>query len=183
MSAEARADGRNVARTPERTAPPSGPAPGDEQGLGGGDALASESDEGDADDVGSEGGVVGGVVGDIVGGIRGTLPSPPTSKGGPRQLTARAGQSLLAIDPNVSPFKVDLPEEYVQHGEEYHATISICVASDGSVSSVEILKPSIPIIDRQIPKVVPLWKYHPYLVDGKPAPFCYGTNYRVVRGR
>jgi outer membrane biosynthesis protein TonB len=167
------------ARTSERMARPSAP---DEPSrtIGSVGALArGGDDEGEADDIGSEGGVVGGVVGGLVGE---RLVPPAPSEAGPKQLTARAGQSLLAIDPNVSPYKVDLPEEYVQRGEEYHATISICVAADGSVSSVEILKPSIPIIDRQIPKVVPLWKYHPYLVDGKPTPFCYGTNYRVVRG-
>jgi outer membrane biosynthesis protein TonB len=180
VSDEARAPQRDAPRAPERAAPPAELAPGVEQRLAAGDvdALARDEDEqGEADDIGSEAGVVGGVVGELVGG---TAP-PPVNAARPRQLTARAGQSLLAMDPNVAPYKVDLPEEYVQHGEEYHATISICVGADGAVSSVEILKPSIPIIDRQIPKVVPLWKYHPYLLDGKPTPFCYGTNYRVVQ--
>ena len=134
-----------------------------------------EEKEDESDDNGQEGGVIGGIAGGIVGG---TLPPPPKSTG-PKLLSAKAGHSLLAINPLVRPYKVNIPEEYVQRGDEYFATISICVAPNGSVSSVKILKPSIPVIDLQIPKVIPLWKYHPYLVDGQPTGFCYNMNYRV----
>ena len=136
-------------------------------------------DDAEGDDWGGEGGVVGGFVG-------GAAPPPmirsQLDPAGAKRLSAQAGRSLLAIDPNAMPYKVDLPEEYVQRGEEYRATITICVTPSGAVSSVQILKPSIPIIDRQLPKVISLWKYRPYLVDGQPTSFCYSTNYRVVQG-
>jgi len=138
-------------------------------------AEEEEKDDDQGDDNGVEGGVIGGVVGGIVGG---TAPPPPKSTG-PKLLSAKAGHSLLAINPQVRPYKVNIPEEYVQRGDEYFATISICVAPNGSVSSVKILKPSIPVIDLQIPKVIPLWKYRPYIVDGQPTGFCYNMNYRV----
>jgi len=134
-----------------------------------------ETKEDEGEDNGVEGGVIGGVVGGIVGG---TAPPPPKSTG-PKLLSAKAGHSLLAINPLIRPYKVNVPEEYVQRGDEFVATLSICVAPNGSVASVKILKPSIPVIDVQIPKVIPTWKYHPYMVDGQPTGFCYNVNYRV----
>jgi protein TonB len=145
--------------------PKSEPEPAEEE--------SSEEDEGE--DGGQEGGVVGGVVGGIVGG---TAPPPPKSTG-PKLLTTKAGHGLLAINPQVRPYKVNVPEEYVARGDEYVAQIRICVTAQGTVSSVKILKPSIPVIDLQIPQVIPRWRYKPYLVDGKPAEFCYPMNYRV----
>lgn len=134
-----------------------------------------ESKEDEGEDQGQEGGVIGGVVGGIIGG---TAPPPPKSTG-PKLLSAKAGHSLLAINPQVRPYKVNVPEEYVQRGDEFVATISICVSPNGSVASVKILKPSIPVIDVQIPKVIPTWKYRPYVVEGQPTGFCYNMNYRV----
>jgi protein TonB len=127
------------------------------------------------DDGGQEGGVVGGIAGGIVGG---TAPPPPKSTG-PKLLTTKAGHSLLAVNPLVRPYKVNIPEEYVARGDEYVAQIRICVNADGSVANVKILRPSIPVIDLQIPQVIPRWRYRPYLVEGKPTPFCYPMNYRV----
>src|SRR5215510_7389629 len=117
-----------------------------------------EKEEEEEEDEGQEGGVIGGIAGGIVGGA---LPPPPKNTG-PKILSAKAGHSLLAINPQVRPYKVNVPEEYVARGDEYYATLNICVAPNGSVSSVKILKPSIPVIDLQIPKVIPLWKYRPY---------------------
>lgn len=134
-----------------------------------------ESEEDEGEDGGQEGGVVGGVVGGIVGG---TAPPPPKSVG-PKLLTTKAGHSLLAINPQVRPYKVNIPEEYVARGDEYVTQIRICVNAQGNVSSVKILKPSISAIDLQIPQVIPRWKYKPYLLNGKPTDFCYPMNYRV----
>jgi periplasmic protein TonB len=135
-----------------------------------------EEAEDEGDDQGVEGGVIGGVVGGIVGG---TAPPPPKSTA-PKLLSAKAGHSLLAINPQVRPYKVNVPEEFVQRGDEYVATINICVSPTGAVSSVKILKPSgNTMIDHQIPKVIPTWKYRPFVVDGQPSGFCYTMNYRV----
>lgn len=144
------------------------PEPAEEEG--GGDEEEDEGEEG-----GQEGGVVGGVIGGIVGG---TAPPPPKSTG-PKLLTTKAGHSLLAINPLVRPYRVNVPEEYVARGEEFVTQIRICVSAQGTVSSVRVLKPSIPVIDLQIPQVIPKWRYKPYLVEGRPTPFCYPMNYRV----
>jgi protein TonB len=134
-----------------------------------------ESEEDEGEDGGQEGGVIGGVVGGIAGGV---APPPPKSTG-PKLLTTKAGHSLLAINPQVRPYKVNIPEEYVARGDEYVSQIRICVNAQGNVSSVKILKPSISVIDLQIPQVIPRWKYKPYMLNGKPTDFCYPMNYRV----
>jgi outer membrane biosynthesis protein TonB len=131
----------------------------------------------------SEGGVP---AGDTRGAPEPTLeakntPAPPQTWAPVRIVdgSAALGQSLLAINPNQQPYVITLPNEYAQPGSEYHALVKICVAPDGSVSGVKILKPSNPVIDRQIERVIPLWRYRPYFVDGHATGFCYSLDYRV----
>jgi protein TonB len=139
-----------------------------------------ESGDDESDEEGEEGGQEGGVVGGVVGGIvGGTAPPPPTSTG-PKLLTTKAGHSLLAINPQTRPYKVNVPEEYVARGDQFVTQLRICVSAAGTVSSVKILKKSIPVIDLQIPQVIPRWRYKPYILEGKPTAFCYPMNY-VVR--
>lgn len=94
-------------------------------------------------------------------------------------LPTRQGHRLLAIDPKERPYKVNVPRQYVVCGEEYVSQIRICVSEAGLVSSMWILKHSIPVIDLQLPAVVLRWRYEPYLVDGRATAFCYPLNYRV----
>lgn len=86
---------------------------------------------------------------------------------------------LLAIDPKRSPYKVNVPREYVACGEEYVSHIRICVSEEGFVSSMRLLQGSIPLIDLQLARVILRWRYHPYRVDGRATAFCYPMNYRV----
>jgi hypothetical protein len=90
-----------------------------------------------------------------------------------------SGQALLAINPNVNPFKVRIPEICVSEGETYSSVVRICVNAAGAVSQVTILQPSLPIIDEQLPTIIGRWQYNPYLVNGVPAPFCYPLRYTV----
>jgi hypothetical protein len=148
------------------------------------DGASADDESDDEDSFGAEGGVVAGVVGGAVGGVLGGgVPAGGAartpSKSTPTLLSAKAGHRLLAINPQVRPYKLNLPEEDLRIGNVYVATLRICVGPEGSVSSVRILEPSLPAIDAQIPKVIPRWKYRPYLVDGQPTGFCYNINYSV----
>jgi hypothetical protein len=110
---------------------------------------------------------------------RGPADDPPyRAKRG--DVTAKpAGHHLLAIDPNERAYKVLVPGEYTADGQEYLTRLRICVSEEGSVSRVDIVEPSLPAIDLQLPVVIPRWRYHPYVVEGRPRPFCYVMNYRV----
>jgi hypothetical protein len=108
-------------------------------------------------------------------------PPPPASTG-PQQLSMHAGNRLLAINPNLRPYRVYLPEEFARRmgtGDKISPVLEICVTAEGAVKSATIVTGSIPVVDAQIPTVILRWKYRPYLVDGKPEPFCYLTRYSI----
>ena len=135
----------------------------------------SEEDE-DGEDGGEEGGVIGGVVGGVVGGV---APPPPPKSTGPKLLSQGTGHKLLAINPNVRPYKVNVPDELLDRGDVFQSQVFICVSAEGKVVSAKVTKTSTPTIDLQIPAVLGRWKYKPYLVDGRPIPFCYPLRYTV----
>jgi hypothetical protein len=125
---------------------------------------------------------------DTSGGLEQAAPSAPQADAGaptagkshgPALLSMRAGHDHLAIDPKVSPYKVNLPRNYVGNGRELVSSIRVCVSEKGEVTSVKILKYSDPALDTQFPIVIPRWRYKPYIVDGRPTPFCYPMDYRV----
>jgi hypothetical protein len=108
-------------------------------------------------------------------------PPPPASEGG-KQLSMQAGNRLLAIDPSLRPYRVHVPAELTERmssGEKISPLLDICVSAQGSVKSVKIVTGSLPGVDAQIPTVISRWRYRPYLVDGKPEPFCYRTRYSI----
>ena len=97
----------------------------------------------------------------------------------PSLLSMRAGSDLLAINPQLRPFKVDVPAECIPLGDTHKSLVQICVSELGSVSSVSVLRRSLPVIDEQLPTVIGRWRFRPHLVDGHPVPFCYPTFYTV----
>ncbi|HWO10245.1 MAG TPA: hypothetical protein VNN80_12215 [Polyangiaceae bacterium] len=139
----------------------------------------------DADDVpGEDAGEDAGEDGGVPGGIGpGLAPPPPPESRGPKLLTMQAGNELLAINPNVRPYRVNVPEELTDRmgaGEKISPVIRICVTAQGSVHSVALLKSSLPLIDQQLPSVIRRWKYRPLLVAGESRPFCYVTKYSIA---
>jgi TonB family protein len=107
---------------------------------------------------------------------------PGAALRGPALLSAKAGHALLAINPQIRPYKVVVPEQCVAGQQEFQAIVRICVDEQGSVSSVKLLRPSVPFVDRQIPQVIPRWRFRPYLVDGQTSAFCYNMAYHI-RGK
>jgi hypothetical protein len=107
------------------------------------------------------------------------IPALPPDSTLPPTLTSVAGRRLLAIDPQVNPYKVNVPREYVACGDEFVSQVRICVTEAGTVSSVQVLRLSIPVIDLQLPVVLARWRYFPYVVDGRATAFCYALNYAV----
>jgi hypothetical protein len=93
-----------------------------------------------------------------------------------------AGHKLLAVNPRVAPYRVTVPEVCVSDGETYRSMVRICVDESGTVSTATLLQPSAPFIDEQLPDAVRRWRFHPYLLDGRPTPFCYDLRYMVTGG-
>jgi outer membrane biosynthesis protein TonB len=92
---------------------------------------------------------------------------------------SRQQHQLLAIDPQARPYRVLLPQSYVDDGDEYVSRVRVCVTESGDVANVDVLQPSIAAVDEQLPKVISRWHYRPYVLEGQATAFCYPMNYRV----
>ena len=140
----------------------------------------AENDEATGEDDGKDNGVIGGTAGGLEGGVP---PPRPEENRGPKLISMQAGNQLLAINPNVRPYRVNVPEELTDRmsaGEKISPVVRICVTERGNVQSVVVVKGSIPMIDQQVPAVLGRWRYQPYVVNGRALPFCYVTRYSIA---
>jgi outer membrane biosynthesis protein TonB len=129
---------------------------------------------------GQEGGEKGGVAGGVQGGVVGA-PVPPAA---PKMLGAKVAHLQLLINPDVDPYKVQLPaalERLTRSGTQVSAIVRVCVSAQGDVTDVKVLRGADPAIDPQIPVVLRRWRYRPYQVDGRPEPFCYNFRYEITQ--
>ena len=128
---------------------------------------------------GQEGGEKGGVQGGVQGGVVGA-PVPPA----PKMLGAKIAHLQLLINPDVDPYKVQLPpalERLTRAGAQVSAIVRVCVSAHGDVTDVKVLRGADPAIDPQIPVVLRRWRYRPYQVDGRAEAFCYNFRYEITQ--
>jgi hypothetical protein len=85
----------------------------------------------------------------------------------------------LAVDQTQRQYKLRISDRCIGAGYLYAAVLRICVSAEGTVSSVDVLRRSVPAVDDQFPRVIGRWRYLPYLEDGVPTPFCYVRDYRL----
>ncbi len=98
----------------------------------------------------------------------------------PRVLPSKVGHGLLRIDPNSAAYRVRPPGALDRSGQAFKATVKVCVAADGGVSNVSVLRSAGPAIDAQIPTVLSRWRYRPFLEAGRATPFCYTFAYVIA---
>ena len=153
---------------PQLVQPKEHPKPAEEK------PAPDEKDDAQGQEGGEKGGVAGGVVGGVVG-------APPAA---PKMLGAKVAHLQLLINPNVDPYKVQLPpalERLTQSGAQVSAIVRVCVSAQGDVTDVKVLRGADPAIDPQIPVVLRRWRYRPYQVDGRAEAFCYNFRYEVTQ--
>lgn len=110
------------------------------------------------------------------------LPSPGAARepgSRPTPVLLQNGKELLAIDPRVPPYRANIPEICVGNFQSA-SVLQICVSDDGKVTGVEILEPSVPWLDRQVPEVIGRWQFRPFLLHGRAQPFCFTARYTGV---
>jgi TonB family protein len=73
-----------------------------------------------------------------------------------------------------------LPQALQRTDQTFDATLNICVASNGSVSSVKFVRSAGPIIDAQLMSSVSRWRYRPLLESEQAVPFCYVLRYQFA---
>ncbi|HWA75900.1 MAG TPA: protein kinase [Polyangiaceae bacterium] len=94
-----------------------------------------------------------------------------------RQVASRVGHSRLAINPLSAPYRIQLPLAIQRTGQTFAAIINICVAGNGTVSSVRFQSSAGPMVDAPLANAVSRWKYRPLLESGHAVPFCYVLRY------
>ena len=158
-----------VTPKPELVQPKEHPKPAEEK------PAPDEKDDPHGQEGGEKGGVQGGVQGGVVG-----APVPPT----PKMLGAKVAHLQLLINPDVDPYKVQLPpalERLTRAGAQVSAIVRVCVSAQGDVTDVKVLRGADPAIDPQIPVVLRRWRYRPYQVDGRAEAFCYNFRYEITQ--
>jgi protein TonB len=133
------------------------------------------------DEDGEEGGVEGGVVGGVVGGYVGAPPPPPPPPPrapmnvAPTMLEGSriAGDKLIVPDDDT---KVDITKS---GKDKLVASFKLCVADDGAIAQVSMLKCSgFPAYDQKIMTTIrTTWAYRPYVVNGQPQPVCTAVTF------
>lgn len=57
----------------------------------------------------------------------------------------------------------------------------ICVGADGRVRDVAVMQSAHAALDAQVVSQVRNWRFHPFEIDGSPAPFCYRPRWELQR--
>ena len=84
------------------------------------------------------------------------------------------------IDSNADEYRVKLPPSLARAEMKLSAVVKMCVAADGRVADVKLLRPADPAVDAQIPEVLGKWRYRPLMLDGRAIPFCYVLQYEIA---
>jgi outer membrane biosynthesis protein TonB len=69
------------------------------------------------------------------------------------------------------------PAELNRAGNRLWGMLAICADESGAVTSVKTIKSAHPDFDPEIVAKIKTWRYHPYVVNGKPVPFCYNLRF------
>ena len=98
----------------------------------------------------------------------------------PRMLPPAEGNGQLAIDPNEARYQPVIPAPLRKPGARFAPLVKLCVGKDGSVGDVTVMRPSDPTVDPAIVEKIRLFKFRPYLDHGRPIPFCFFREYRLL---
>jgi hypothetical protein len=115
----------------------------------------------------------------VAGGVAPAALGPETGSA-PRILPPAEGNGQLAIDPNESRYQPVIPAPLRKPGARFAPLVKLCVRKDGSVGDVTITRPSDPTVDPAIVEKIRLFKFRPYLDHGRPIPFCFFREYRLL---
>ena len=92
---------------------------------------------------------------------------------------SKVGHAQLSVNPTADPYRARLPRAFDRTGQEFTATLNICVSAQGNVTAVNFLQSAEPGVDREVSRAVSRWRYRPLLEAGKAVPFCYTLKYEI----
>jgi len=70
-----------------------------------------------------------------------------------------------------------LPAPLRALGIRQTALAKLCMNTEGVVVAVTVLSTSDPLITQPLAETLGGWRYHPYLIDGHPVPFCTTAHF------
>jgi protein TonB len=146
------------------------------------DSNADSEDEGV--EGGVEGGVKGGVVGGVLGGVEGGILGgtgtgpPPPPKAEPKIVPQRALEaSRISGSTQIQPPN-DVNVKIRRTGKAAVGVFKMCLSDGGSVKSVRKLKGTgYPKYDAKLSREMRLWKYRPFMVNGRAVPVCTSVTF------
>jgi TonB family protein len=97
-----------------------------------------------------------------------------------RQIASRLGHGRLAINALSEPYRVHVPPALQRTGQNFDATVNICVSPSGNVSSVKFVHSAGALIDPQVMTAISRWRYRPLLDGNQAIPFCYVLRYQFA---
>jgi hypothetical protein len=162
-------------------APEPAPAPEPEAATVASEAPpeATEAEAPAGDPNGQPGGDVTGVAGGEPVAVAPVPPPPPSPPPIEVNLTPTLGTQLRTTDINDPRFRPRLPPALNRNGMVIAGMFRICVAPDGHVKGVSIMKSADPLVDQAWSDVIRTWEYRPYSVGGQTVPFCHAARIEV----
>lgn len=133
--------------------------------------TAAVESEGPSAPQGEPGGVQGGIEGGVLGRIAVAPPPPPPSA--PVNIAPNVGAAHRLSNLEDPRYRPSLPPNLNRPGITIWGVFRICVAADGRVSQVTMLKSANPQVDYLWMAKIRNWQYRPYSVDGRPVSFCH----------
>jgi periplasmic protein TonB len=152
------------------------PAPTPEQPPEEKPAEVAEAPEAPEPELGAAEGQPGGVEGGVAGGVLGRIdptPPPPPKPSPPISVAPSVGASYRLTDLEDPRYRPSLPSAINRPGMSVWGVFRICVAADGHVTEVTVIKSADALVDNDWVAKMKTWRYRPYSVDGRPVPFCH----------
>jgi periplasmic protein TonB len=130
-----------------------------------------------------EGGEAGGEAGGVEGGVATAAPPPPP----PPPPTKHVEPLAILLPPNVGlgqrlsdlsdpRYRPSLPPQLNRAGMIVWGLYRICVAVDGRVENVRVLKSADQLVDDRWVALIRSWEYRPYSIEGRAVPFCHAMR-------
>jgi hypothetical protein len=97
-------------------------------------------------------------------------------------LPPNVGSGQRLSDLNDPRFRPGLPPQLNRAGMIVWGLFRICVAVDGHVDNVKIIKSADALVDDRWLAVIRSWQYRPYSIEGRAVPFCHAMRIEARAG-
>lgn len=106
-------------------------------------------------------------------------PPPPPPPAPPQNVAPQAFEAQrISGEKQILPDDVTKTEIQRAGKTQFMVPVKVCVATNGAVSDVRVLKSSgFPAYDQKLNREIRKWRYTPFTVNGMPAPACGMVNF------